>query len=82
MQKRKILVAAAAVLVLAVGVLWWRLRGESQVVACHWRRRAGALAKVASLIRDRIIEICDCEGRAVSKATCWRGSMIAKSRRN
>ena len=24
-------------------------------------------AKVASVIRDRIIEICDCEGKAVAK---------------
>ena len=38
-------------------------------------------AKVASVIRDRIVETCDCEGKPSPKATCWRGSTIAKSRR-
>ena len=40
-------------------------------------------AKVASVIRDRIVEICDCEGKTVAKddvlarldeAKCGRGS--------
>jgi RND family efflux transporter MFP subunit len=68
----------AAALVGAAG--WWRY-GRLPTVAAVPAQRGTAVeivyatgavepvrwAKVASLIRDRIVEICDCEGQAVKK---------------
>jgi RND family efflux transporter MFP subunit len=64
----------------AVGAAWWFYgRGAEVAVAAPTRGTAveivyatGAVepvrwAKVASLIRDRIIDICDCEGRPVKQ---------------
>jgi RND family efflux transporter MFP subunit len=69
-----VLLAAAA----AFG--WWRYgRGPEVTAVTPWRGTAAEIvyatgavepvrwARVASLIRDRIIELCDCEGKAVSK---------------
>jgi multidrug efflux pump subunit AcrA (membrane-fusion protein) len=71
------------ILVLAAGVAtaWWWSYGRSIEVATVAIARGTAAeivyatgtvepvrwAKVASLIRDRIIEICDCEGKAIRK---------------
>ncbi|HXF53503.1 MAG TPA: efflux RND transporter periplasmic adaptor subunit [Hyphomicrobiaceae bacterium] len=65
---------------LAIGVLWWvSLRGHEVTVATVTRGTAveivyatGAVepvrwAKVASVIRERIVEHCDCEGKPVRK---------------
>jgi RND family efflux transporter MFP subunit len=79
MKHRKWLIAAA-ILLLLVAAGWWRFGRGSEVAAAaavrgtaveivyatggvepvHW-------AKVASVIRDRIIEVCDCEGKSVAK---------------
>jgi RND family efflux transporter MFP subunit len=69
-----VLLAAAA----AFG--WWRYgRGPEVTAVTPWRGTAAEIvyatgavepvrwARVASLIRDRIIELCDCEGKSVSK---------------
>jgi RND family efflux transporter MFP subunit len=69
-----VLVAAAA------AVWWWRYgRGPEVAAAAAWRGTAveivyatGAVepvrwAKVTSLIRGRIVEFCDCEGKVVIK---------------
>jgi len=80
MQKRRFLIIAAIVLVLAGAAGWWRF-GEGPQVAAVAAARGTAVeivyatggvepvlwAKVASVIRDRIVEICDCEGKAVAK---------------
>jgi RND family efflux transporter MFP subunit len=80
---------AAAVLVLcalAAVAWWWRVgRGPEVTVAAPTRGTAveivyatGAVepvrwAKVASLIRDRIVDLCYCEGKTVAK-----GDVLAK----
>ena len=80
MEKRRLLIIAAAVLSLAAAAFWWRY-GQGPQVAAAVAVRGTAVeivyatggvepvrwAKVASVIRDRIIEICDCEGKAVAK---------------
>jgi RND family efflux transporter MFP subunit len=66
------------VLVVAAAAAWWRLgRGTEVTVAAATRGTAveivyatGAVepvtwAKVASLVRDRIVDLCDCEGKPV-----------------
>jgi RND family efflux transporter MFP subunit len=71
---------AAAVAILVVAATWWWFGRGLEVTAVTPRRgtaveivyATGAVepirwAKVASLIRDRIVEICDCEGKAVKK---------------
>jgi RND family efflux transporter MFP subunit len=68
------------VLALVAAAAWWRLgRGTEVTVASAARGTAveivyatGAVepvrwAKVASLTRDRIVELCDCEGKPVQK---------------
>lgn len=68
------------VLALVAAAAWWRLaRGTEVTVASATRGTAveivyatGAVepvrwAKVASLTRDRIVELCDCEGKPVQK---------------
>jgi RND family efflux transporter MFP subunit len=70
----------ALLLAVVAAVLWWRYgRGREVTTALAQRGSAveivygtGAVeplrwAKVASLVRDRIIEICDCEGKEVKK---------------
>src|SRR5512139_3409072 len=79
MKRRKLLVVAALVLVAAVA-LWWRFgRGPEVTAAAATRGTAVEIvyatggvepvrwAKVASVVRDRIVEICDCEGKTVAK---------------
>jgi RND family efflux transporter MFP subunit len=71
-----LLVAAAA-----GAAAWWRFGGLPPQVAAVAAQRGTAVeivyatgavepvrwAKVASIIRDRIVEICDCEGKVVAK---------------
>ncbi len=69
----------AAALLVAATFLWWRGRGPEVDAVAPARGTAveivyatGAVepvrwAKVASVIRDRIVEICDCEGKLVKK---------------
>ncbi len=78
-QKRWLLALAILVLLAAAG--WWRF-GRGPEVSAVAPKRGTAVeivyatggvepvrwAKVASLIRDRIVEICDCEGKAVKKS--------------
>ena len=80
MRSRRIIIAAAILLLLAGAALWWRF-GHGPQVASVAAARGTAVeivyatggvepvrwAKVASLVRDRIVEICDCEGKAVKK---------------
>jgi RND family efflux transporter MFP subunit len=73
-------------LLLAAGALWWRFgRGPLVTAAPVMRGTAAEIvyatggvepvrwAKVASVIRDRIVEICDCEGKDVKK-----GDLLAR----
>ena len=79
MKQRKWLIAAA-ILLLLVAAGWWRFgRGPEVAGAAATRGTAVEIvyatggvepvhwAKVASVIRDRIIEVCDCEGKSVAK---------------
>ncbi len=72
--------AAAIAILVAVAFLWWWLaRGPEVKVVSPTRGTAAEIvyatgavepirwAKVASVIRDRIVEICDCEGKEVKK---------------
>jgi RND family efflux transporter MFP subunit len=78
-MKRKILPIAAAIVLLA-SVAWWLFgRGPEVLAAAAARGTAVEIvyatggvepvrwAKVASFIRDRIVELCDCEGQTVAK---------------
>jgi RND family efflux transporter MFP subunit len=69
-----VLIAAAA------GLWWWRYgQGPEVTAVAPWRGTAAEIvyatgavepvrwARVASVIRDRIIEVCDCEGQSVKK---------------
>ena len=80
MQKRRFLIIAALVLVLAAAAGWWRFGSGPQVAAVAATRGTAVeivyatggvepvrWAKVASVIRDRIVEVCDCEGKTVAK---------------
>ena len=79
MKTRTIPIAVAIALLLAAG-LWWRFGRGPEVVAVAAARGTAVeivyatggvepvrWSKVASLVRDRIIEICDCEGKAIKK---------------
>lgn len=78
-------VAVAIVLALGAGVWWWLTRGPAVTVVSPVRGTAadivyatGAVepvrwAKVTTLIRQRLVEMCDCEGKAVK-----RGDVLAK----
>ena len=70
----------ALVTVVAAGVAWWRLGRAPEVafaapvrgIAVEIVYGTGAVeperwAKVASVIRNRIVELCHCEGKAVAK---------------
>jgi membrane fusion protein (multidrug efflux system) len=79
-KRRQILIAVLIVLVAGAAAGWWRLGRGPQVAAVAAVRgiaveivyATGGVepvrwAKVASVIRDRIIEICDCEGKTAAK---------------
>lgn len=80
MKQRKFLIAAAIVVLLALAV-FWGLFGRGPQVSSVAATRGTAVeivyatggvepvrwAKVASVIRDRIVDICDCEGKTVAK---------------
>ena len=80
MKRRQILITVLIVLVTGAAAGWWRFGRGPQVAAVAAVRgiaveivyATGGVepvrwAKVASVIRDRIIEICDCEGKTVAK---------------
>ena len=80
MKRRQILIAVLIVLVAGAAAGWWRFGRGPQVAAVAAVRGTAVeivyatggvepvrWAKVASVIRDRIIEICDCEGKTVAK---------------
>lgn len=73
-------VAATVAILMAVAATWWWLGRGFEVTAIAPSRgtaveivyATGAVepirwAKVASIIRDRIVQICDCEGKSVKK---------------
>lgn len=79
-MKRHRLLTALLIVLLAAGAGWWVLAPSPQVTATPATRGTAVeivyatggvepvrWAKVASVIRDRIVEICDCEGKAVAK---------------
>lgn len=80
MKSRRIIVVAVLALLLAGAALWWRFGLAPQVTAVAATRGTAVeivyatggveperWARVASLIRDRIVDICDCEGKTVAK---------------
>lgn len=80
MKQRRVLIGLGVVLLLVVVAGWWRF-GRGPQVASVAAARGTAVeivyatggvepvrwAKVASLIRDRIVDLCDCEGKTVAK---------------
>ena len=79
MKIRRLLIIIAIVLIAAAAV-WWRYGRGPQVAAVAAARGTAVeivyatggvepvvWAKVASLVRDRIVDICHCEGRTVTK---------------
>jgi RND family efflux transporter MFP subunit len=79
-RTRKPLVVVAVALLLAAAVWWWRVGRGPEVAAVPAARgtaveivyATGAVepirwAKVTSLVRNRILEICYCEGKTVAK---------------
>jgi RND family efflux transporter MFP subunit len=79
-MKTRTIPVAAAILLLLAAALWWRFGRGPEVVAVAAARGTAVeivyatggvepvrWAKVASLIRDRIVEVCDCEGKPVKK---------------
>lgn len=85
MRTRQV-VTLAVVLTIAAGLWWWRAgRGLEVSVVAPARGTAVEIvyatgtvqplrwAKVTSLIRQRIVEICDCEGKPVN-----RGDVLAR----
>ena len=85
MKLDKRAVAIAALLLCAGGLWWWLGRGSQVSVVAPARGTAveivyatGAVepvrwSKVTSLVRQRIVEICDCEGQPVK-----RGDVLAR----
>ena len=80
MKNRRLFIISAIVLALAAGAAWWGIGRGPQVAAVAAARGTAVeivyatggvepvkWAKVASLVRDRIIEVCDCEGQTVKK---------------
>lgn len=80
MKRRRILIAIVILALLAGAAAWWRLGSAPRVAAVAATRgtaveivyaTGGAepvrWAKVASVIRDRIVDICYCEGKTVAK---------------
>ena len=79
-MSRKVLIWVVVLAALGGGLAWWRFGVAPAVNAVAPSRgtaveivyATGAVepvrwAKVASLIRDRIVELCDCEGQPVRK---------------
>jgi RND family efflux transporter MFP subunit len=78
-SQRPLVATAVAILVAGAATWWWFGRGLEVTAVTPTRGTAveivyatGAVepirwAKVASIIRDRIVEICDCEGKSVKK---------------
>ena len=80
------LIVAVLILAIAAGLSWW-LFGRGPVVSAQAPTRGTAVeivyatgavepvrwAKVTSLIRQRIVDICECEGRLVK-----RGDVLAR----
>jgi RND family efflux transporter MFP subunit len=80
MRNKRFFIVGVIVVLLAGAAAWWRY-GQGPQVSTAVAARGTAVeivyatggvepvrwAKVASVIRDRIIEICDCEGKAVAK---------------
>ena len=87
MRARHIL-TALIVLAIVTGTWWWLKRGPEVAAIAPTRGTAAEIvyatgavqpvrwAKVTSLIRQRIIEICDCEGHQVK-----RGDVLARAGR-
>lgn len=80
MKRHRFLPVVVGILLLAGAGLWWRFgRGEPITAVAATRGTAAEIvyatggvepvhwAKVASVIRDRIVDICDCEGKTVRK---------------
>ena len=79
-MRRRLWIAALILVLLAGGAFWWRFASGPQVASVAASRGTAVeivyatggveperWAKVASLIRDRIVDICDCEGEQVAK---------------
>jgi RND family efflux transporter MFP subunit len=82
MKLRRILTLGILVVAAVAVAVWWRLGQIPQVAAVAASRGTAVeivyatggvepvrWAKVASVIRDRIVEICYCEGQTVAKGT-------------
>src|SRR5487761_1959237 len=79
MKHRSLLIALALILLLAAAGWWYFGRGPLVTAASASRGTAVEIvyatggvepvrwAKVASVVRDRIVDLCDCEGKAVKK---------------
>ena len=80
MRNRRLYIIAAIVILAAAAAVWWRYGQAPQVAAVAVTRGTAVeivyatggvepvrWAKVASLLRDRIVDICDCEGKTVAK---------------
>jgi RND family efflux transporter MFP subunit len=79
-RRSRSLALLALAIVVCIGFWWWRFGWAPEITAVAPSRGTAAeivyatgavepvrWAKVASVIRDRIAEICDCEGKLVSK---------------
>ncbi len=80
MRNQRLLIVGALVLLLVVGLGWWHYGRGPQIAAATATRGTAVeivyatggvepvrWSKVASVIRDRIVEVCDCEGKPVAK---------------
>ena len=87
MGRLKVIVWAVVGVIVAAAAAWWWLIGSTPMVTAVAPVRGTAVeivyatgavepvrwARVASVIRNRIIEICDCEGKSVTK-----GAVLAR----
>ena len=80
MRNQRLLIVGALVLLLVAGLGWWHYGRGPQIAAATATRGTAVeivyatggvepvrWSKVASVIRDRIVEVCDCEGKPVAK---------------
>ena len=79
MKRRNLLIAVAIALLLGAAGWWYFGRGTEVTAAAAARGTAVEIvyatggvepvrwSKVASLVRDRIVDLCDCEGKTVAK---------------
>ena len=94
LKDRRGLVALVAISVIGA-LLWWRFgRGPEVTTVAPSRGTAVEIvyatgtvepvrwAKVASLIRHRIVDLCYCEGKFVARAIFSRASMIERCGRS